>query len=214
MTNHVSRRPFIGGSDARIIMGDDESALLRLSREKRGEVEPEDLSANLIVQLGLVTEPLNRTRNTGPECPTQCARGLFAFFGCLKLPEPHARPSPILVDEFDPGQLQGAPNGQVISRRHGRLAVGQLGAADSCDADRLRPVSFYFDCFARCRLLRRSPGPPPFSSMKLIPARFRVFCIFIRVSSDTCGPNPPSADAWFYLPRLTIKPVIFITCPT
>jgi predicted phage-related endonuclease len=60
MTNHVSRRSFIGGSDARIIMGDDEAALLRLWREKRGEAEPEDLSANLIVQLGLVTEPLNR----------------------------------------------------------------------------------------------------------------------------------------------------------
>ena len=39
------RRYFIGGSDARIIMGDDEAALLRLWREKRGEVEPEDLSA-------------------------------------------------------------------------------------------------------------------------------------------------------------------------
>ena len=38
-----NRRAFIGGSDARIIMGDDETALLRLWREKRGEVEPEDL---------------------------------------------------------------------------------------------------------------------------------------------------------------------------
>jgi predicted phage-related endonuclease len=54
------RRYFIGGSDARIIMGDDEAALLRLWREKRGEVEPEDLSGNLIVQLGLATEDLNR----------------------------------------------------------------------------------------------------------------------------------------------------------
>ena len=41
-------------------MGDDEAALLRLWREKRGEVEPEDLSRNLIVQLGAVTEDLNR----------------------------------------------------------------------------------------------------------------------------------------------------------
>jgi hypothetical protein len=52
----------------------------------------------------LVTEPLNRIwyeRNTGRECPTQCARCLFAFFGCMKFPEAHARPSPILVDEFD-----------------------------------------------------------------------------------------------------------------
>ena len=38
----VDRRSFIGGSDARIIMGNDEGALLRLLREKRGEVEPED----------------------------------------------------------------------------------------------------------------------------------------------------------------------------
>ena len=48
----INRRHFIGGSDARIIMGDDEAALLRLWREKRGEAEPEDLSGNLIVQLG------------------------------------------------------------------------------------------------------------------------------------------------------------------
>jgi putative phage-type endonuclease len=68
MTNHVSRRSFIGGSDARIIMGSDEAALVRLWREKRGEAGPEDLSGNLIVQLGSVTEDLNRAwyeRNTG-----------------------------------------------------------------------------------------------------------------------------------------------------
>src|SRR5271165_6197432 len=62
------RRSFIAGSDARIIMGADEAALIRLWREKRGEAEPEDLSGNLIVQLGLVTEDLNRQwyqRNTG-----------------------------------------------------------------------------------------------------------------------------------------------------
>jgi predicted phage-related endonuclease len=62
------RRAYIGGSDARIIMGSDEAALMLLWRQKRGEVEPEDLSGNLIVQLGLVTEALNRhwyERNTG-----------------------------------------------------------------------------------------------------------------------------------------------------
>jgi hypothetical protein len=49
-------------------MGDDEPTLVRLSREKRGEVEPEGTSLNLIVQLGTVTEDLNRRwyeRNTG-----------------------------------------------------------------------------------------------------------------------------------------------------
>jgi predicted phage-related endonuclease len=67
-TANASRRNFIGGSDARIIMGPDEAALLRLWREKRGEVEPEDFSANLVVQLGMVTEALNRAwyeRNAG-----------------------------------------------------------------------------------------------------------------------------------------------------
>jgi predicted phage-related endonuclease len=62
------RRRFIGGSDARIIMGNDEAALLRLWREKRGEAEPEDLAGNLVVQLGVASEALNRLwyeRNTG-----------------------------------------------------------------------------------------------------------------------------------------------------
>jgi predicted phage-related endonuclease len=66
--SYESRRSFIGGSDARIIMGGDEAALRRLWREKRGEAEPEDLSGNLIVQLGLAIEPLNRQwyeRTTG-----------------------------------------------------------------------------------------------------------------------------------------------------
>ena len=66
--SHEGRRHFIGGSDARIIMGNDETALIHLWQEKRGEVEPYDLSGNLIVQLGVVTEHLNRQwyeRNTG-----------------------------------------------------------------------------------------------------------------------------------------------------
>jgi hypothetical protein len=60
MAQLVNRRHFIGGSDARIIMGKDEKALHRLWREKRGEVAALDLSGVLIVQLGLVTEDLNR----------------------------------------------------------------------------------------------------------------------------------------------------------
>jgi len=75
----ASRRAFIGGSDARIIMGDDEAALLRLWKEKRGEVEPEDLSRNLTVQLGVVTEHLNRhwyERHTG-QVVTEVQRQVF-----------------------------------------------------------------------------------------------------------------------------------------
>src|SRR5205814_4355764 len=63
-----NRCSFIGGSDARVVIGDDEAALLRLWKEKRGEVEREDLSSDLLVQLGTVTEHLNRhwyEKNTG-----------------------------------------------------------------------------------------------------------------------------------------------------
>lgn len=48
-------------------MGSDEAKLVRLWQEKRGEVEPVDLGADLVVQLGTVTEALNRRwfeRNT------------------------------------------------------------------------------------------------------------------------------------------------------
>src|ERR1700751_1239124 len=65
---HQNRRGFVGGSDTRTIMGNDEAALIRLWREKRGEADPEDLSGNLIVQLGSATEELNRAwyeRNSG-----------------------------------------------------------------------------------------------------------------------------------------------------
>jgi predicted phage-related endonuclease len=66
--SYENRRSFLGGSDARIIMGSDEAALVRLWQEKRGEIEPEDFSDNLLVQLGVATESLNRSwyeRNTG-----------------------------------------------------------------------------------------------------------------------------------------------------
>jgi predicted phage-related endonuclease len=75
----TERRTFIGGSDARTIMGDDEPALLRLWREKRGEAEPENLSGDLLVQLGRVTEHLNRhwyEKNTGQDV-TSVQRQVF-----------------------------------------------------------------------------------------------------------------------------------------
>jgi predicted phage-related endonuclease len=79
MENHAQRRSFIGGSDARIIMGEDAGALVRLWKEKRGEVKPEDLSGDLLVQLGAVTEQLNRhwyQKNTG-QAVTEVQRQVF-----------------------------------------------------------------------------------------------------------------------------------------
>ncbi len=57
----IDRKRYLGGSDARVVMGQNQSDLLRLWQEKRGEVEAADLSGALIVQLGSVTEDLNRT---------------------------------------------------------------------------------------------------------------------------------------------------------
>jgi predicted phage-related endonuclease len=63
-------------------MGEDEAALLRLWKEKRGEVEPVDLSGDLLVQLGTVTEQLNRhwyEKNTG-QVVTEVQRQVFHPF--------------------------------------------------------------------------------------------------------------------------------------
>ena len=62
------RCSYLGASDARTMLGKDEKALFRLWQEKRGEIEPEDLSGNLLVLFGCATEELNRRwfdRETG-----------------------------------------------------------------------------------------------------------------------------------------------------
>ena len=59
-------------------MGTDGAALHCLWREKRGEAEPEDLSGNLIVQLGVATEALNRNwyeRNTADPFSSERRQG-------------------------------------------------------------------------------------------------------------------------------------------
>lgn len=64
------RKESLGASDANTIMSGDDARLLQLWLEKTGQAEPEDLSRNLPVQLGIWTEPLNRrwyTLTTGEE---------------------------------------------------------------------------------------------------------------------------------------------------
>ena len=53
------RKLVIGGSDANIIMSGDDERIIRLWREKRGEIEAEDLSGVLPVRIGSFTEPFN-----------------------------------------------------------------------------------------------------------------------------------------------------------
>jgi hypothetical protein len=42
-------------------------------------------------------------------------------------------------------------------------------------------------------LRKRTPSPPPFSSMNSMPAASIARCSFARASSETRGPNPPSS---------------------
>ena len=68
MPNHVSDRYFIGGSDARIIMGNDEAALFAFGEKSAARSNQRTYRATCVVQLGLATEDLNRRwyeANTG-----------------------------------------------------------------------------------------------------------------------------------------------------
>lgn len=56
----LDRRSYIGGSDANVILSGEPDRVRALWLEKRGEKEPEDLSAKLAVMLGCWTEPFNR----------------------------------------------------------------------------------------------------------------------------------------------------------
>jgi hypothetical protein len=102
----VDRHHFLGGSDARVIMGGDEKALIRLWQEKRGEVGPQDLSGDLIVQLGLVTEDLNRAwyeRNNGCR-----SAHLLGFPACPRLANPQTFSPSVFWQEFNSRRLQCA----------------------------------------------------------------------------------------------------------
>lgn len=74
---HERRRNGIGGSDANIIMSGNDDKIIRLWREKRGEIEPEDMSGEIPVLMGIITEQLNLAlfeRKTGL---TVIERGTF-----------------------------------------------------------------------------------------------------------------------------------------
>jgi predicted phage-related endonuclease len=55
--NAFSRRSFVGGSDARIIMGNDETDLIHLWQEKRGEVSHMTSPATSLSSLGSRPSP-------------------------------------------------------------------------------------------------------------------------------------------------------------
>jgi hypothetical protein len=100
-----ARRTFIG-SDAPISLGDDQAALCRLWREKRGEVDAEDLCDNL-------------------RCPS-AARSLPRW----PLPQPDAWTPAVFVDEFDARSFQGAANSIVVGNCHGSLSIHKLSPSN------------------------------------------------------------------------------------
>jgi hypothetical protein len=150
----LSRRTFIGGSDARIIVGNDEAALLRLWREKRGEIEPEDLSSNLIVQLGPVTEALMH----------RCSESIATIAAALaKAQAEMINPEKSLVGTIrspfprEPDRtFRYAPlsSGLDIVRK----SLGQQEIATYRQRQSIKKL----DCFAlpRCLLIHRGNGSP------------------------------------------------------
>ena len=141
-----NRHSFIGGSDARIIVGDDEPAIIRLWLEKRGEVEPEDLLGNLIVQLGRATEPLNRHWFGDYESALLRLRsikprpGCFCF-GCRGFRSRRPSPPPFSSMNTIPARSKAAWIASTAARETSRRPFSKsttvesprLAASASCD---------------------------------------------------------------------------------
>ena len=164
------RCSYLGGSDARTILGKDENALLRLWQEKRGEIEPEDLSGNLLVQFGCATEELNRRwfeRETG-----HSIGAVQRFVRHPKLEWMGATLDGIVPDDgavFEAKFMlpwnfaeDVAADKHMAQLQHNMLVTGARRAY-------LSILTGY------CRFaFSRTPGPPPFSGMNSMPAASRA----------------------------------------
>jgi hypothetical protein len=150
-------------------MGNDEAALLRLWREKRGEAEPEDLSGNLIVQLGLATEELNRRwyeANTGQaitDIQRQLRHPTVRWMGATLDGRIEATGAVFEAKFMLPWSFseEAAAEKYMAHLQHNIWLVASSGGICT------RQDYFCLGC-RRFRSLR--PCPPPFSSMNSIPA--------------------------------------------
>ncbi len=163
ITDSRDRRAFIGGSDARTIMGDDEQALLRLWREKRGEGEPEDLSGNLVVQLGAVTEDLNRRRY-------ELNTGLTVGDVQKRVKHPILRWMGATLD----GVVEGT-GALFESKFMLPWQFSEEGQHNECQARRSLTGHLSFFGALPLGFRNRTPRPPPVSSRNSIPAASIAF---------------------------------------
>jgi YqaJ-like viral recombinase domain len=175
--SQADRRYFIGGSDARVIMGTDEAALLHLWREKRGEAEPPDYSDNLIVQLGVATEPINRRwyeKTTG---------------GVIKDVQTWVRHPVIrwMAATLD-GIVEGT--GAVFEAKF----MLPWSFSEEAAAEKQRHTWSYIRFLDLCGFRKRTPSPPPLSSMKSIPAASRARRIAASFAS-VIGTSPSTTSA-------------------
>src|SRR5450755_385644 len=128
--SNANRRHFIGGSDARVNPGPGrKGALIRLWQEKRGEIEPEDLSGNLILLASGSPQRARSRRHHVASCVVEAR--LLARLLMDPLAEPDARATSILFDELNTSCFQGVAYGQIVRRGHGGLVFRLFGPPDS-----------------------------------------------------------------------------------
>ena len=146
-------RYFIGGSGRPDRHGRRRASPPPPVAGKTGEIEPEDLSGNLVVQLGVVTEP------------------------------------PAVKEVQRRIAVSGGWGAALTNPEKSMVVLGDNGAS----LDRVWPEEHHSGYLRLRDLRKRTPSPPPFSSMNSMPAASIARCSFARASSETRGPTPPSS---------------------
>ena len=186
------RCSYLGASDARTMLGKDEKALFRLWQEKRGEIEPEDLSGNLLVLFGCATEELNRRwfdRETG-----HSIGAVQRFLRHPKLEWMGATVDGIVPDDgavFEAKFMlpwnfaeDVAADKHMAQLQHNMLVTGARRTY-------LSLLTGY------CRFaFSRTPGPPPFWGMNSMPAASRARSIAAITVLFTGGSAYATRHRW------------------
>jgi hypothetical protein len=177
----AGRRCFIGGSDARIIMGDDEAALLRLWREKRGKVTSSSRPSAGVEPPKPRIQAVRIVDMSGSNAWAEFA-GVFARTRAAYLEHEQAKTELTCGKRRTRYRLNVVPTGirqDNLRARGRRPRVGSLRDR-ACGLGLVLSHSHY-PVFS-CRFRNRTPGPPPFSSMNSTPARFRTLAIAASVA--------------------------------